>query len=79
MRRFFYLVCVLILLLWAIPQLTFSAGVMEMVFSGAWMIFALLAIGGNLTGILYYSKKRVEKSSIKQKQQPRKRQMQMLR
>ena len=39
-------------------SLSFEAGGTQSVFAGSWLVFALFAIAGNLTGILYSPKKR---------------------
>ena len=51
-----YLLCLLasgMLLYYAVPRLSvFSSGV-EGVFAVTWLLFALMVIAGNLTGLLY--------------------------
>jgi hypothetical protein len=50
------LLCLLlcaVMLYFAVPRLSFSAGQIEALFSGMWLLFVLFAIAGNITGILY--------------------------
>lgn len=56
MQRNRYILCLLIcglLLYYAVPQLHILAPGVEGIFSVTWLIFALIVIAGNLTGILY--------------------------
>ncbi len=57
-RLFLCLLLCGVLLYYAVPRLSFQAGGAESVFAGSWLLFALFAIAGNLTGILYSPKKR---------------------
>lgn len=63
-----YLICLLVsgvLLYYAVPRLSiYSAGV-EGYFAIAWLLFALMVIAGNLTGLLYTpNKKKKQQSSV---------------
>ncbi|MET3319109.1 UNVERIFIED_ORG: hypothetical protein ABIC97_002204 [Peribacillus simplex] len=40
---------------------------MESLFAGSWLLFALLAVAGNLTGILYSPKKHKVKQKMEYK------------
>ncbi len=57
-RLFLCLLLCGVLLYYAVPRLSLQAGGIESVFAGSWLLFALFAIAGNLTGILYSPKKR---------------------
>ena len=61
MKKNRYLICLLVsgvLLYYAVPRLSiYSAGV-EGYFAITWLLFALIVIAGNLTGLLYTPKKR---------------------
>jgi hypothetical protein len=61
-----YFICLLVsgvLLYYAVPRLSiYSAGV-EGYFSIIWLLFALMVIAGNLTGLLYTPKKRKQQQS----------------
>ena len=57
-RLFLCLLLCGVLLYYAVPRLSFEAGGTQSVFAGSWLVFALFAIAGNLTGILYSPKKR---------------------
>ncbi|MGE7779668.1 hypothetical protein ACQKL0_06885 [Peribacillus sp. NPDC097264] len=55
------LLCLLlcgVMLYYAVPRLTLESGGLESLFGGTWLLFALLAVAGNLTGILYSPAKR---------------------
>ncbi|QOR65828.1 hypothetical protein IM538_18760 [Cytobacillus suaedae] len=59
------LLCLLIcgvLLYYGLPRLSINAGGLEGIFSAAWILFALMVIGGNLAGLLYSPKKNKAKS-----------------
>lgn len=54
------LLCLLlcgVMLYYAVPRLSLETGGLESIFGGTWLLFALLAVAGNLTGILYSPKK----------------------
>lgn len=56
-----YLLCLLlcgVLLYYAVPRLSFQAGGAQGLFAISWLLLALCSIAGNLTGILYTTKKR---------------------
>jgi hypothetical protein len=56
-----YFICLLVsgvLLYYAVPQLSIYSEGLEGYFSISWLIFALMVIAGNLTGLLYTPKKR---------------------
>jgi hypothetical protein len=60
MKKNRYLLCLLVcgfLLYYAVPRLSLATFGAEKTFSIAWLIFALMVIAGNLTGILYHPKK----------------------
>jgi hypothetical protein len=51
-----YLLCLLVsgmLLYYAVPRLSVSSTGAEGIFAIAWLLFALMVIAGNLTGLLY--------------------------
>ncbi|MCD1161908.1 hypothetical protein [Peribacillus frigoritolerans] len=53
------LLCLLlcgVMLYYAVPRLSLESGGLEGLFAGSWLLFALLAVAGNLTGILYSPK-----------------------
>jgi hypothetical protein len=59
-----YLLCLLLcgfMLYFAVPRLSIIADGAQGVFSLAWLLFALMVIAGNLTGLLYSPKKQVQK------------------
>lgn len=61
MQRNRYILCLLacaFLLYYAVPRLHVFAQGAEGIFSLSWLIFALIVIAGNLTGILYYPNKK---------------------
>lgn len=57
-RLFLCLLLCGVLLYYAIPRLSLQAGGAESLFAASWLLLALFAIAGNLTGILYSPKKR---------------------
>ncbi|KMY51246.1 hypothetical protein [Peribacillus loiseleuriae] len=63
------LLCLLlcgVMLYYAVPRLSLATGGLESLFSVTWLLFALFAIAGNLTGILYSPKKgKKHKQSMK--------------
>jgi len=51
-----YLLCLLasgMILYYAVPRLSISSPGVEGIFATSWILFALLVISGNLTGLLY--------------------------
>jgi len=67
-----YLICLLasgMLLYYAVPRLSISAGGTEGLFSIFWLALALMVIAGNLTGLLYTpsKKNRQQPSGVKRK------------
>ena len=51
-----YIICLLVsgmLLYYAVPRLSVSSAGVEGIFAIAWLLFALMVIAGNLTGLLY--------------------------
>ena len=64
-----YLLCLLLcgfMLYYAVPRLVVTADGAQGVFSLAWLAFALIVIAGNLTGILYSPKKKIQKLQSEQ-------------
>ncbi|MFD4929054.1 hypothetical protein ACFWMS_08995 [Peribacillus butanolivorans] len=64
------LLCLLlcgVMLYYAVPRLSLESGGLESLFAGSWLLFALLAIAGNLTGILYSPKKHKVKRKMEYK------------
>ncbi|MGW6434727.1 hypothetical protein ACWFPQ_15830 [Peribacillus butanolivorans] len=55
-----------VMLYYAVPRLSLSGG-LESLFAGSWLLFALLAVAGNLTGILYSPKKHKVKRKMEYK------------
>ncbi|WP_428909374.1 hypothetical protein [Niallia sp. Krafla_26] len=56
-----YFICLLlsgVLLYYAVPRLTINSPGLEGYFSIAWLLFALMVIAGNLTGLLYTPSKK---------------------
>ncbi len=61
-----YLLCLLasgMLLYYAVPRLSVSSTGVEGVFAITWLLFALMVIAGNLTGLLYTPGKQRKKQS----------------
>ncbi|WP_338451377.1 hypothetical protein R4Z09_05700 [Niallia oryzisoli] len=61
-----YLLCLLasgMLLYYAVPRLSISAGGAEGLFSLFWLALALMVIAGNLTGLLYTPIKKKKQQS----------------
>ena len=56
-RLLFCLLFIGILLYYAIPQIRFYGSIEEIIFSISWLVFALLAVGGNIADVLYPKKK----------------------
>ena len=64
------LLCLLlcgVMLYYAVPRLSLESGGLEGLFAGSWLLFALLAVAGNLTGILYSPKKQKVKRQLEYK------------
>lgn len=64
MKKNRYLLCLLLcafMLYFAVPRLSVTAEGARGIFSIAWLTFALFAIAGNLTGLLFTPKKQVQK------------------
>ena len=60
-RLFLCLLLCGVMLYYAVPRLSIEAGGTEGLFAAAWLTFALLAMAGNLTGILYSGAKTQKK------------------
>ncbi|MFZ0445890.1 MAG: hypothetical protein WAM95_14920 [Bacillus sp. (in: firmicutes)] len=61
-----YFICLLVsgvLLYYAVPRLSIYSPGVEGYFSIIWILFALMVIAGNLTGLLYTPKKRKQQQS----------------
>lgn len=61
MKKNRYLICLLVsgvLLYYAVPRLSIYSAGTEGYFAIIWLLFALMVIAGNLTGLLYTPKKR---------------------
>ncbi|MCT8137386.1 hypothetical protein H1D32_06270 [Anaerobacillus sp. CMMVII] len=59
MRRNRLLLCFLLgiaIVFYGVPYLNFQGDLKEVIFSGAWLLFALLAISGNMIALLYGKK-----------------------
>ena len=54
------------MLYYAVPRLGVTADGAQGVFSLVWLAFALIVIAGNLTGILYSPKKKIQKLQSEQ-------------
>jgi hypothetical protein len=73
MKKNRYLLCLLlcgVMLYFAVPRLTVNFAGAEGVFSIAWLLFALIVMAGNLTGLLYSPKKQgqtLQKDRLKKK------------
>lgn len=64
MRRNRLLLCFLLgiaIIFYGVPYLTFQGDTMTVLFSTSWLLFALIAISGNMIGLLYG--KRVDRTS----------------
>jgi hypothetical protein len=60
MKRNRYLLCLLIcglMLYFAVPRLSLSTNGVEEAFSIVWLMFAMIVMAGNLTGLLYQPKR----------------------
>ncbi len=56
-RYILSIVCALMMLYYAIPKLHFNTSGLPKYFSVAWLLFALIAIGGNLGELLFTERK----------------------
>ncbi|RXI98540.1 hypothetical protein DS745_19665 [Anaerobacillus alkaliphilus] len=76
MRRNRLLLCFLLgiaIMFYGVPYLNFQGDTKTIVFSIAWIVFALIAISGNMIALLYG--KRVERSrTTRQKASPQRKQ-----
>ncbi|AOH56072.1 hypothetical protein ABE28_017050 [Peribacillus muralis] len=64
------LLCLLlcgVMLYYAVPRLSLESGGLRGLFAGCWLLFAMLAVAGNLTGILYSPKKHKLKRQVEHK------------
>ena len=61
-RLWFCLLFIGIMLYYAIPRLSFTGSMEEVIFSVSWLLFAVLAAGGNVAAVLYMPKKAVKKA-----------------
>ncbi|MGN1387830.1 MAG: hypothetical protein ACI4XS_14620 [Bacillus sp. (in: firmicutes)] len=61
-RLLFCLLFIGIMLYYAIPRLSFTGSLEQTIFSAAWLLFAVLAAGGNIGAVLYMPKKAVKKA-----------------
>lgn len=59
-RLMFCLLFIGIMLYYAIPRLNFTGSMEEVIFSVSWLLFAFLAVGGNIATVLYMPKKQVK-------------------
>ncbi|MBD3110219.1 hypothetical protein IEO70_17945 [Bacillus sp. AGMB 02131] len=59
-RLLFCLLFIGIMLYYAIPRFSFSDSLEQAIFFASWLIFAVLAVGGNIAAVLYMPKKQVE-------------------
>ncbi|MBK5462332.1 MULTISPECIES: hypothetical protein [unclassified Peribacillus] len=66
-RLFLCLLLCGVMLYYAVPRLSLESGGLESLFAGSWLLFALLAVAGNLTGILYSPKKHKVKRKVEYK------------
>jgi hypothetical protein len=75
MNRNRYLLCLLIcglMLYFAVPRLSLGTNGAEEAFSIVWLMFALIVMAGNLTGLLYQPKKHLQQQGRPSKQPLRK-------
>lgn len=56
-RYLLYLLVCGVMLYYALPRISFESLGKESIFSGAWLLFALFVIAGNLSAFLYTPKK----------------------
>jgi hypothetical protein len=71
MKKNRYLLCLLVcgfLLYFAVPKLSLTTGGAQEAFSLIWLSFALIVIAGNLTGLLYHPRKKLQQTGDVQKQ-----------
>ncbi|MBS4215374.1 MULTISPECIES: hypothetical protein [Neobacillus] len=69
MKKNRYLLCILLaalMLYFAVPRLSVTAGGTQGIFSIAWLGFALMVIAGNLTALLYTPKRQILKQQLGQ-------------
>jgi hypothetical protein len=65
------LLCLLligVMLYYAVPRLALAEPGLKSVFSISWLVFAMFAAAGNLTGMLYAPNKRKSKTTRNKKQ-----------
>jgi hypothetical protein len=68
------LLCLLligVMLYYAVPRLSLAGDGQESIFAASWLLFALFAAAGNLTGMLYAPKKRMKAGTEKKRQMPK--------
>ena len=61
-RLLFCLLFIGIMLYYAIPRLSFTGSLEEIIFSASWLAFAVLAAGGNIAAVLFMPRKVVKKT-----------------
>ena len=61
-RLLFCLLFIGIMLYYAIPRLSFTGSLEEVIFSVSWLSFAVLALGGNIAAVLYMPRKAVKET-----------------
>ena len=67
-RYLLYLLLCGLMLYYALPRISFESLGLESLFAGAWLLFALFVIAGNLSAFLYTPKKqKVPKAGVKSK------------
>lgn len=70
MKKNRYLLCLLacgLMLYFAVPRLSLTFHSVKGVFSFAWLLFALMVVAGNLTGLLYAPKRHVQHVKTKER------------
>lgn len=68
------LLCLLligVMLYYAVPRLSLTGSGLERIFAASWLVFALFAAAGNLSGILYAPKKRKRAETVKVRERMR--------
>jgi hypothetical protein len=70
-RYLLYLLLCGVMLYYALPRISFDSLGAEGLFSGAWLLFALFVIAGNLSAFLYTPKKQ-KATRAKVESKPRK-------
>lgn len=65
------IICALMMLYYAMPKLHFEAAGLPKYFSVAWLLFAMLAIGGNLGELLFSEQKQKVVADFTQAEQKR--------